>query len=170
MGLSSHRFFTFLLFSTLARIIYPETDDNLYRYKTDDNKKVEPEFYTPIVPMVLINGSAGIGTGWSTNMPNHDIRDCIKNVRRMIDGNDPVDMTPNYRDFRGKIVEVSPARCVSFGEIALLDDDTVEITELPPSVWTEDYKAKLMKFMGGPDEKGKELPKLIEVCNIPYYV
>jgi DNA topoisomerase-2 len=62
----------------------------LFRFKTDDNKKVEPEFYVPIVPMALINGSAGIGTGWSTNMPNHDIKDTIKNVRRMMRGEEPL--------------------------------------------------------------------------------
>ena len=78
--------------SPLARIIYPETDDHLYRFKTDDNKKVEPEHYAPIVPMVLVNGSAGIGTGWSSNFPNHDIHDCIKNVRRMINGDEPLGM------------------------------------------------------------------------------
>lgn len=71
-------------------MIFPEADDNLYRFKTDDNKKVEPEYYAPIVPMVLINGTAGIGTGWATKMPNHDIRDCVKNIRRMIAGDEPL--------------------------------------------------------------------------------
>ena len=68
-----------------------------------------------------------------------------------------------YRNFRGKIVEVAPARCMSFGEVALLDDDMLEVTELPPQIWTDAYKEKLMKMMGGTDEKGKDLPKLIEV-------
>ena len=45
--------------------------------------------YVPIVPMVLINGSAGIGTAWSTYMPNHDIRACIANVKKMINGGEP---------------------------------------------------------------------------------
>lgn len=74
-----------------------------------------------------------------------------------------LDMTPMYKGFRGNIVEVAPARCMTFGELSLLDDDTIEITELPPQVWTEDYKEKLIKMMGGPDEKGKDMPKLIEV-------
>lgn len=81
--------YIFTKLNPVARLIYPETDDALYKYKTDDNKRVEPEMYVPVVPMVLINGSAGIGTGWSTNMPNHDIRACIANVRRMIKGEEP---------------------------------------------------------------------------------
>ena len=81
--------YIFTKMNPVARLIYPETDDALYKYQTDDNKKVEPEMYVPIVPMVLINGSAGIGTGWSTNMPNHDIRKCIANVKKMINGDEP---------------------------------------------------------------------------------
>ena len=61
-------------------------DDQLYDHVIDDNQKVEPYFFAPIIPMVLVNGSAGIGTGWSTNIPNHNPRELAKNVLRMIDG------------------------------------------------------------------------------------
>ena len=70
-------------------MIYPESDDQLYEYNFDDNRMVEPTQYVPIVPMVLINGTKGVGTGWSSIVPNHDIRDCIRNIRRMIDGKPP---------------------------------------------------------------------------------
>ena len=60
----------------------------------DDNQSVEPEYFAPIIPMVLINGTSGIGTGWSTSIPNHDIREIVKNVKRMIDGNEPKHLTP----------------------------------------------------------------------------
>ena len=73
-----------------------------------------------------------------------------------------LDMVPFYRDFRGRIEVVQPHRCMSFGEIALLDEENVEITELPPLVWTEAYKEKLMKWCGVMDDKGKPTPKLIE--------
>ena len=52
----------------------------------DDNQRVEPKFYAPIIPMALVNGSNGIGTGWSTKVPNHDPRELAKNVLRMING------------------------------------------------------------------------------------
>ena len=86
---------------------------------------VEPTHYCPIVPMVLVNGSAGIGTGWSTNIPNHNIRDCIKNIRRMISGKEPLEITPFYEGFRGKIEILAPGRAVSFGEIALLESGQI---------------------------------------------
>ena len=60
----------FLLF----RHIFNEWDDPLLKYQMDDNQKIEPEWYMPIIPMVLVNGADGIGTGWSTKVPNYNPR------------------------------------------------------------------------------------------------
>ena len=49
-------------------------DDPLLKSNFDDNLKIEPEWYCPIIPMVLVNGAEGIGTGWSTKIPNYDVR------------------------------------------------------------------------------------------------
>ena len=78
------------IFSPVARLIYPEIDDPLYSYNTDDNKMVEPTRYVPIVPMILVNGSKGIGTGWSSDVPNHDIHSCIENIKRMLNHQEPM--------------------------------------------------------------------------------
>lgn len=37
--------------------------------------------YMPIIPTVLVNGAEGIGTGWSTSIPNYNPRDIIANLR-----------------------------------------------------------------------------------------
>eukprot|EP00438_Fugacium_kawagutii_P001591 Skav221833 [mRNA] locus=scaffold885:314911:317375:+ [translate_table: standard] len=58
-------------------------------------------FYCPIIPMVLVNGADGIGTGWSSNIPNYNPRDLIANLRLMLHGQAPVPMTPWYRGFKG---------------------------------------------------------------------
>ena len=52
--------------------------------------------YCPILPMLLINGSEGIGTGWSTKVPNHDIREIADNIKRMMDGDEPLPMVKKY--------------------------------------------------------------------------
>ena len=46
--------------------IYKKEDMNVLTYNDDDGFLVEPEFYVPIIPMILVNGSEGIGTGWSS--------------------------------------------------------------------------------------------------------
>lgn len=58
---------------------------------------VEPEFYIPVIPMVLVNGAEGIGTGWSTNVPNYNPRDIIVQIRRKIKGQDFQMIHPWFR-------------------------------------------------------------------------
>lgn len=62
--------------------------------------------YMPILPTVLINGAEGIGTGWSTSIPNYNPRDLVANVKLMLEGQEPVEMQPWYRGFSGAIMEV----------------------------------------------------------------
>jgi len=59
-----------------------------------DGLSIEPEFYAPVIPMVLVNGSDGIGTGWSSFVPNYNPREIISNLRLMISGQEPVPMHP----------------------------------------------------------------------------
>jgi DNA topoisomerase-2 len=61
--------------------------------------------YLPILPMVLVNGAEGIGTGWSTYIPNYNPRDIVANLRRLLAGEEVVTMQPWYRGFRGTIQE-----------------------------------------------------------------
>jgi len=54
--------------------------------------RIEPEWYCPILPMVLVNGSDGIGTGYSTSVPNYDPREIVANLKRMMNGMEPTEM------------------------------------------------------------------------------
>lgn len=58
------------------------------------------------MPVVLINGADGIGTGWSTSIPNFNPRDIIANLLRLLNGEVLLEMTPWYKGFNGTIVEV----------------------------------------------------------------
>lgn len=53
---------------------------------------MEPEWYVPIIPTVLINGAEGIGTGWASKIPNYDVREIISNILRMLNGEEPQKM------------------------------------------------------------------------------
>jgi DNA topoisomerase-2 len=50
----------------------------------EEGQSIEPDFYLPIIPMVLVNGAEGIGTGWSTSIPQFNVREIIENLRRMM--------------------------------------------------------------------------------------
>lgn len=81
-----------IILSPLARLLFPAVDDNLLKYNYDDNLRVEPEWYIPIIPLVLANGGEGIGTGWASRIPNYDVREIINNIHRMLNGEDPLPM------------------------------------------------------------------------------
>ena len=70
--------YLFTNLSKVCRKLFPEPDDHTLRFLEDDNQMVEPIYYVPIIPLVLINGSDGIGTGWSTSIPNYDPKDVIE--------------------------------------------------------------------------------------------
>jgi DNA topoisomerase-2 len=55
--------------SPVTRTIFPEADDAVLEYLVEEGQSIEPNHYLPIIPMVLINGAEGIGTGWSTFIP-----------------------------------------------------------------------------------------------------
>ncbi|KAG8139195.1 hypothetical protein E2320_001967, partial [Naja naja] len=139
--------YIFTMLSPLARLLFPAVDDNLLKFLYDDNQRVEPEWYIPIIPMVLINGAEGIGTGWACKIPNYDTREIVNNVRRMLDGLDPHPMLPNYKNFKGAIQELGQNQYVVSGEIFVLDRNTVEITELPVRTWTQVYKEQVLEPM-----------------------
>lgn len=130
------------IFTRLApatrRLFHPD-DDSLLRYLEDDGDSVEPEWYVPVLPALLINGSEGIGTGWSTSVPSYDPADVAANVRRMIEGTPLVPMAPRYKNFKGTIVESSPGTYTSRG-VWTVKGKTATITELPVGRWTQDAK------------------------------
>src|SRR6185369_2987420 len=82
---AAHYIYTKL--SPFARLIYHPDDDALLEYLNDeDRKKIEPKWYVPIIPMILVNGARGIGTGWSTSIPNFNPTDIIQDMKRRIKG------------------------------------------------------------------------------------
>merc|ERR1719160_2060963 len=87
----------------ITRMIFSPLDDPILDYLDEEGQKIEPYWYAPIIPMVLVNGAEGIGTGWATSIPNYDPRDIIANLRLFIRRKKMKKMTPWYRGFTGTI-------------------------------------------------------------------
>ena len=145
--------YIFTMLSPLARAIFDSNDEAILKNLYDDSQKIEPEWYCPIIPMVLVNGADGIGTGWMTRVPNFNPREIIENLRRMIRGEEPREMKPWYKDFRGDIIKISDQKFAVNGEISILSNDTLEITELPIGTWTQTYKEGTIEPMVSGTEK-----------------
>ncbi|KHN88343.1 putative DNA topoisomerase 2 [Toxocara canis] len=105
--------------SPLTRWIFPRADDSVLSYMEEDNMRIEPQWFCPIIPMVLVNGAEGIGTGWSTKVLCYNPKQIINNVQRMIDGQSLQKMLPFYRKFTGAVKEISDGRFEMSGAIML---------------------------------------------------
>ncbi|KAJ2609198.1 DNA topoisomerase 2 [Coemansia sp. RSA 1365] len=141
---------TFL--NKITRSIFNKNDDALLESLNDDGKMVEPRWYMPVIPMVLVNGADGIGTGWSTNIPNYNPSDIIENIRRLMRQEPQVPMVPWYRGFRGVIEHSEADRFRTLGTIEKISDTELHIAELPIRVWTDTYKNMLNKWMVSGDK------------------
>ncbi len=139
--------YIFTRLEKIARLIFHPDDDPLLDYLDDDGMKIEPMYYVPVLPLALINGAEGIGTGYSTFIPNYSPRDVIANIRRRLNGQPYIEMQPWYRGFIGEVKTKSGGRYASSyateGIIERISDDTIVIMELPVKRWTQDYKAFL---------------------------
>lgn len=124
---------------------FQESDSSILKQLEDDGMKIEPEWYAPPLPLILINGADGIGTGWSTKIPCHNPMDVIRCVEECMEDETAVlpPLKPWYQGFEGTIVEKDDkeTQYLTKGILRpLKKKDTVEILELPIGTWTEDYK------------------------------
>jgi len=134
--------------SVLARAIFPEQDDLLLTYLEDDGMPIEPETYYPIIPMVLVNGAEGIGTGYSTSIPNYSPHDIVDNLLALIDDKPLRPMVPWYRHFEGEILAhpAKPGQFLCRGRFER-SGSTLRVYELPIRYWTQNFKEHLEKFL-----------------------
>ena len=161
--------YIFTHLSELTRKIFPESDDKVLEYLEDDGEIVEPIFYVPIIPMVLVNGSKGIGTGFSTDIMCYDPLVIINKLENMLKGNDSnveVEFIPYYKGFNGKITRIEnnskqdnkTCRYIIKGVYEIENTDIIKITELPIGTWTQDYKEYLESLIVTKDKKEKREP------------
>jgi DNA topoisomerase-2 len=133
---ASPRYIFTYLNPTVKKLI-PADDLPIMKYRDDDGTPVEPEWYAPVLPMLLVNGSRGIGTGYSTYIPSYNPDDLKNALVKWISGDkvaiQNAKLSPWFRGFKGTIkndVAVGVYKAVK---------DGFTITELPPGTWTQDY-------------------------------
>ncbi|KAI8096341.1 DNA topoisomerase [Halteromyces radiatus] len=145
--------YLFTRLAKIARYVYHPDDDEILDYLVEENTSIEPLWYMPILPMVLINGADGIGTGWSTTIPNYNPRDIVDNLIRMMDGEEIVKMKPWYRGFKGVIEAAGPVKYTVDGIAHVTDQGKIKVTELPVRYWTENFKKHLSLLREPKDKK-----------------
>jgi DNA gyrase/topoisomerase IV subunit B len=157
----------------VAKLIFRKEDDPLLTNLVEEGSVIEPKFFMPVIPMILVNGAHGIGTGFSTHVPCFNPKDIISNIRLMLEDKQIKPLSPWYRHFKGKISqrkEKGVKKWYTEGKWEFKSPTSLEITELPIGVWTDDYHHYLEDLIietseKDPKKKKKQCITSYKKCN-----
>ena len=129
------------------RLIYK--DFELLKYKEEEGESIEPRYFLPIVPAVLLNGSSGIAVGFASNVLNRDIKSIIDACVKVLSDKDPGEVKPSLNGFNGEFIQdkENNKRWIIRGKYDKVNTTTVKISELPPSMTYEKYEDILDKLV-----------------------
>lgn len=143
--------------SDISKTIFNSLDNDLLKFIDSDGQIVEPEYYVPCIPMILVNGTLGIGTGFSTEVLPHKIEDLVEYIKNKLDNKPTKTLKPWYRSFNGEIKEIDKQKYQSIGKYERDDNNyIITITELPVGTWTENYKQFIESNIIEKSEKNKK--------------
>lgn len=145
--------YIFTQLSKITRYIFPEIDDKILTYLDDDGLLVEPIYYVPIIPMILVNGTKGIGTGFSTDIMCYNPIDIINYLKnKLLNNNDNIIIEPYYKGFTGKIIKKDDKKYLIKGIYNVFDENTINVIELPIGLSTQNFKEYLEKLLNDKDK------------------
>lgn len=129
------------------KLIYK--DFELLEYKEEEGEKIEPKFFLPVIPTVLINGGSGIAVGFASNILNRDIKDIIDACIKYLAGKNFGILKPGLNGFTGEFIQdqVNKKKWLIRGRLQRLNTTTVKIIELPPSMTYEKYEEVLDRLI-----------------------
>ena len=159
--------YIFTQLNKITRILFPDADDKVLSYLNDDGLLVEPIYYAPIIPMVLVNGSKGIGTGFSTDIMCYNPSQIIQYLKNKLTASSNefgvTEFTPYYEGFKGTIQKISQEGKYLFkGKYEKLGGDKIRVTELPVGYWTDDFKEYLESLTETVDKNGKKINPVVK--------
>ncbi len=157
--------YIFTMLNSLTRFVFPKDDEYILNYLDDDGTQVEPDWYIPIIPMILVNGGKGIGTGFSYEGLCYNPTQIIDYLKYSIKKPDKTNLhkiEPYYEGFKGKIIQIESDKFLFKGSYEIVSHDTIRITELPIGTWTSDYKAYLETLIEDKTKSGKKKEPIVK--------
>ena len=120
----------------IAEYVFPDADFPVLEHQQSEGHAIEPRFMVPVVPLVLCNGSSGVGTGWSSDVASYNPKEIIAWCRAynaaLSDSSPPplLDIVPWLEGFRGK-VSTDGDRVVLEGRLEQVNEHTIRVYDLP---------------------------------------
>jgi DNA gyrase/topoisomerase IV subunit A len=126
------------------RLLYK--DFELLESRYEEGNEIEPKYFLPIIPTVLLNGGSGIAVGFATNILNRNPIHLIDACLKSLEGKKYTEPSPWNREFAGDCELVDPEKFswVFSGKYEVKNTTTVTITELPPSITYEKFDQHLI--------------------------
>lgn len=139
------------IFTKLADNFYDyfnKDDLNFLEYLRDEGEWIEPKIYFPILPLILINGSSGVGNGYSCYIQSYDEKQIRKEIVNHLNGKSIKPLVPHINGYKGKITKNYNTKQITIeGIFERKNTTTIHITELPPCYDLEKYKKVLNKLI-----------------------
>ena len=111
--------YIFTRLNSLTPLVYREEDEHLLNFAYDDGDRVEYEMYCPIIPMILVNGSNSIATGWSSTILCYNLLDIVDKLKLLLYNRQEEfqnkKLIPFYEKFKGTIHEFEENKYYSYG-------------------------------------------------------
>jgi DNA gyrase/topoisomerase IV subunit A len=153
-------------FNENFRLLYKDFD--LVKEQEEEGEKIEPKFFLPIIPTVLLNGGSGIAVGFATNILNRHPANLVKSCLAVLKGEDCPEVKPWLNGFSGNFLRVpdAPKSWTIHGKFSIKNTSTVEVTEIPPSFTYEKYES----YLEGLIQKGTLVSYDDHSAETPHYV
>ncbi len=125
------------------KLLYKDLE--LLQFKEEEGEIIEPYFFLPIIPTILINGSSGIAVGFSSNILNRNPKQVIDACLNLLNGKKISDVKPYNNFFTGDYIQDidNHKKWNIRGKLQIVNTSTVKVLELPPSMTFEKYEAVL---------------------------
>jgi len=122
------------------RLLYQDFD--LLENKIEEGEKIEPAFFLPIVPTVILNGTSGIAVGFATNILNRNPKDVVDACISTLNNKKMKVLAPWIQEFKGTFIRdlENPKTWKIKGQYQIINTTTVKITAIPPNYTYERYE------------------------------
>lgn len=134
------------------RRLFKTEDDAILKHREEEGIVLEPTTYLPIVPMWVVNGTVGIGTGHSTKILSRGLPQVLSVIKDLVSGKQvdekDIRLKPYFEGWKGTVTQGdNPQQWIMTGTIEKVNTTTLKVTELPVQYGVDKYKEILIGLM-----------------------
>lgn len=141
--------YTRVALSQLVKTLLEKNDDQIIEQQFFEGDYIEPKYFVPVFPILFLNGSSGLSTGFSQDIFPRNPEEIITYIKKKISGTEKprMDLLPWFKGHLGKVERNAETNVVeSFGVITKNNMTSYTITELPIGMEYQKYVELLDKM------------------------